>query len=89
MKFSRTPISLFEVFELSKKNGRETCLIIPEPSLNFTYQAALIWNVAREVLQLHNFSKRSPKTATKNNILKIQVEGDPIEWEQCSWNSFQ
>ena len=51
LKF-RTPISLFEVFELSKRNGRETRLITPEPSLNFTYQAALIWNVAREVLQL-------------------------------------
>ena len=33
LKF-RTPISLFEIFELSKRNDRETRLITPEPSLN-------------------------------------------------------
>ena len=59
----------------------ETRLITPEPSLNFTYQAALIWNVAREVLQLDDFSKSLPKTAIKNKLLKSQAEGDPIEWE--------
>ena len=69
---------MFEVFELSKRNGRETRLITPEPSLNFTYQAALIWNVARELLQLDDFSKSSPKTAIKNKLLKIQAEGDPL-----------
>ena len=58
--------------------------------LVFTYQAALIWNAFREVLRLDDFSKKvsSLKTAVKNKILKIQAEGDPIEWEQCSWNSF-
>ena len=64
LKF-RTPISLFEILELSTRNGRETRLLKnPEPSLNFRYQAALIWNVAK-VLQLHDFSKSSPKTAKK------------------------
>ena len=71
---------MFEILELSKRNGKETRLITREPSLNFTYQASLIWNVAREVLQLHDFSKSSPKAAIKNKILKIQAEGDPIEW---------
>ena len=51
-------ISLFEILELSKRNGlKESRLITPEPSLNFTYQAALIWNVVREVLML-GFSKK-------------------------------
>ena len=90
LKF-RTPISLFEILELSKRNGKETHLITPEPSVNFTYQAALSLNVAREVLRLDHFSKKvsSLKTAIKNKILKIQAKVDPIEWEQCSWNSFQ
>ena len=65
LKF-RTPISLFEILELSN-NSR----------------------TFREVFQLHDFSKSSPKTTIKNKILKIQTEGDPIEWKQCSWNSFQ
>ena len=47
LKF-RTPISLFEVFELSKRNGRETCFINPEPLLNFTYQPALIWKCCQK-----------------------------------------
>ena len=85
LKF-RTPISLFEIIELFKRNRRETRFITPEPSLNFTDQAALIWNVASEVLQVHDFSKSSPKTAIKIKILKIQAKGDPIEWEQCFWN---
>ena len=41
LKF-RTPISLCEVFELSKRNSKETRLITREPSLNFKYQADLI-----------------------------------------------
>ena len=46
LKF-RTPISLFEIIELSKRNGEKTRLITLEPSLNLTYQAALILNDVR------------------------------------------
>ena len=61
---------MFEVLELSKRNDKETCLITPEPSINFTYQAALIWNVARGVLKLDDFSKKvSFSIKVKNNGL--------------------
>ena len=65
LKF-RTPISFFEILELSSRNGKETRLITPELSVNFTYHAALIWNVAREVLRLDDFSKKS-KLAKNSN----------------------
>ena len=65
---------MFKVFELFKRNGWETRLITPEPSLKFTYQAALIWNFAREVLQLDDFSKSSPKTAQKNKKISGKQE---------------
>ena len=60
-------------------------------SLNCTYKAALIWNIVREVLKLDEFYNKvsSPKTSIKNKILKLHAEGESIEWEQCSWNSFR
>ena len=53
LKF-RTPYSLFELFELSKRDGKETR---PNPSKNFSYVGSLIWNAVRDLIKLYEFSQ--------------------------------
>ena len=55
LKF-RSPISLYQQFELSKR--KETLLITTHPSHNFHYKAGLIWNVVRNLLQIFDFSAK-------------------------------
>ena len=88
LKF-RTPMSIFELFELSNRTGKETRLIPCNPSNNFLYTGSLIWNVVRELIKIYDFSiKVGPtKTAVKKEILKTQGDGDPVEWQHDSWNA--
>ena len=90
LKF-RTPYSLFELFELSKRNGKETRLLTPNPSKNFLYVGSLIWNAVRDLMKLYEFSQNSgsAKCVLKREILKIQKGGDPIEWQHGTWNTLQ
>ena len=90
LKF-RTPICLFENFSLSDRNGRETRLLTPTPSKNFFYEGSIIWNVVRELLKIYDFSlKLGPiKHDMKVKILEIQLQGDPSEWQNRTWNTLQ
>ena len=85
----RTPYSLFELFELSKRNEKETRLLTPNPSRNFLYVGSLIWNAVRDLIKLYEFSQNSgsAKCVLKREILKIQKGGDPIEWQHGTWNT--
>ena len=90
LKF-RTPISLFELFKLSNRNGKETRLLTPTPSKSFFYVGSLVWNVVRDLLKIYDFSQKSGpiKTQIKKEILKIQTQGDPKTWQHDSWNTLQ
>lgn len=90
LKF-RTPISLFELFKLSNRNGKETRLLTPIPSKSFFYVGSLIWNVVRDLLKIYDFSQKSGpiKSQIKKEILKIQTQGDPKTWQHDSWNTLQ
>ena len=83
--------SLFELFELSKRNGKETRLLTPNPSKNFLYVGSVIWNAVRDLIKLYEFSQNSgsAKCVLKREILKIQKGGDPIEWQHGTWNTLQ
>ena len=48
-------MSMFEIFELSARNGKETRLLTPEPSSNFFYVGSRIWNVARNLIEFMIF----------------------------------
>ena len=90
LKF-RIPYSLLELFELSKRNGKETRLLTPNPSKNLSYVGSLIWNAVRDLIKLYEFSQNSgsAKCVVKREILKIQKGGDPIEWQHGTWNTLQ
>ena len=82
-------MSLFENFDLSDRNGKDTMLITPQPSQTFIYHAGLIWNTVRNLLKIHDFSCEVSlvKSGIKRELLKVQAEGDPKEWEHYTWNS--
>ena len=77
---TRVPISLYSMFTLSKR--KETLLITPFPSKNFTYNACCIWNNIRELLAVNEFGVSISKI--KNDLRKLlstrQNLGDQEEW---------
>ena len=80
LKF-RTPISMFELLNLSTRAGKATLLVTPNPSNNFFYFGSLIWNVVRDLVKMYDLNSKtfSIKSGLKKQILEIQCEGDPIE----------
>ena len=78
----RTPISLIPLFELSKRPGKDTLLIHPEPSECYTYRACIIWNYARSKVQYNDFSSSSStfKSAIKKLITLHQKAGEFEHW---------
>ena len=88
----RNPISLYEIFDLSKRSGKETRLVTSHPSKCFFYVGSLIWNVVRELIKIFDFSSfnsSSLKSQIKNEIQKVQMQGDPNNWQHGSWNTLQ
>lgn len=74
--------------ELKSHDGKEILLITPNSANNFLYQGSLIWNVVRDLVGMYDFNSKTLaiKSDLKKKILKIQLEGDLVEWES-SWNS--
>ena len=68
------------MFTLSKR--KETLLITPFPSKNFTYNACCIWNNIRELLAVNEFGLSISRV--KNDLRKLlstrQNLGDQEEW---------
>lgn len=83
MKF-RTPISMFNLFELSDLNP--TLFVTPNPNLQFVYKASKIWNWARQVIMgkfdLNDYSLNMGafKKFLKSHVLKSQCLGSSVEW---------
>ena len=78
-----TPISLFELFTLSKRPGKETLLLYTLPSNSFVYQASSLWNAFRQLISLSDFNvtQGAFKSRLKNTILLLQKKGDVENWE--------
>ena len=76
----RSPSNLYECFNLSRR--KETLVITPSPSINFVYQASIMWNKIRNVVKVDDFSFSTSrfKIMLKKSILVRQKLGDPIEW---------
>ena len=57
-------------------------VITPSPSINFVYQASIMWNKIRNVVKIDDFSFSTSrfKIMLKKSILVRQKLGDPIEW---------
>ena len=78
-----TPISLFELFTLSKRPGKETLLLYTLPSNSFVYQASSLWNAFRQLISLSDFNvtQSAFKSRLKNTSLLLQKKGDVENWE--------
>ena len=79
LKF-RDPISMHGLFDLSQR--KETLLMTPNPNSQFVYKASSIWNTSRQLLENNDFSYSisTLKSSLKDHILKIQKNGNEIEW---------
>ena len=80
LKF-RTPISLYSLFTRSAR--KDTLLIKPQSSHHFISNAADLWNLVRQKLQVVDLSLTKIgafKVAVKSLILKYQKIGDLSVW---------
>ena len=58
----------------------------------FFYVKSLIWNVVRVLIKIFDFSSfnsSSLKSQIKNEVQKVQMQGDPNNWQHGSWNALQ
>ena len=78
----RTPISLFTLFTLSNRHGRETLLTTPHPRNKFLHSTAATWNTARKKIKVTelSFNHSLVKTSTKALLLKQQNIGNRLDW---------
>ena len=85
LKF-RLPISLYEVFNLSKR--KDTLLLTTTPSTDFTYKSSILWNSLRTKLNIFDFSIKvnSTKSKLKSLILSNQNSGDKDKWSDRDHN---
>ena len=83
MKF-RTPISLYSLFELSSRTGKETLIRTPKPSDSYIYRAGALWNTARQKFHVSEFTTTPSfvKTTMKNLIFKVQAQGELSDWNK-------
>ena len=92
LKF-RTPISLFSLFDFSKRPGKETLIYLPSPSDSFVYRLGKIWNTTCNKLRITSFSFKFTliKSSIKRAISKAQSEGEKVNWNtalNCICNNF-
>ena len=82
LKF-RSPISLFSLFNLSERAGKESLALTPSPSDSYAYRVGTIWNFIRQEFSITEFSTKFSviKSATRKLIYEKQKEGDFNEWE--------
>ena len=83
LKF-RTPISIYSLFRLSGRLGKETLIITPKPSDSYTYRAGKIWNIVRQKFNINDFSIATSfvKNSLKKAIFYTQRQGEFDKWNK-------
>ena len=78
----RNPISMFELYDLSKR--KPTLIIVPWPTNCFVYKSVNIWNQIRTLLfaKENDFSMKisTLKASVKKYLLKKQTNYDKNSW---------
>ena len=78
----RNPISMFELYDMSKR--KPTLVIVPWPTNCFVFKSVKIWNQRRTLLfaKENDFSMKisTLKTSVKNYLLKKQANYDKNTW---------
>ena len=83
----RTPISMYGLFNLSSRPGKDTLLLSPFQSNTFIYKAGVSWNFVRQklgILEFTTVSVGSLKSQLKSLMLTQQSLGDKWEWQLCN-----
>ena len=81
LKF-RTPISLYSLFNLSNRTGKDTYILTPKPSSSYIYRGGTIWNIVRQRLSVTEFTTTTTqiKSSIKRIIFETQKLGDSNDW---------
>jgi hypothetical protein len=83
----RTPISMYGLFNLSNRPGKDTLVLSPFQSNTFIYKAGVLWNSVRQKLNIFEFTEVSVgslKSRLKSLMLTQQSLGDKWEWQLCN-----
>ena len=82
LKF-RSPISLYAIFNISTRPGKDTFLKTPDLTDSFVYRAGAAWNTIRQKLYIIDFSQNL--STFKSSLIKFihnhQQTGCIYEWE--------
>ena len=85
---NHVPISMYDLFKKSER--KDDLLITPEPSINFAYNGAYLWNKFIEQSQLRGKfnSLSSIKCQLRNSILNAQHQHDDYHWHDMNFTTF-
>ena len=85
---NHVPISMYDLFKKSER--KDDLLITPEPSINFAYNGAYLWNKFVEQSQLRSKlnSLSSIKCQLRNSILNAQHQHDNHNWHETNFTTF-
>ena len=76
-------MSMYDLFNLSKRSHKDIFLLTPRPSDTFVYKASVIWNSVRQKLSILDTATPigSIKSRLKTLIHTQQSLGGDWEWE--------
>ena len=85
---NHVPISIHDLFQQSER--KDDLFITPNPSHNFAYNGAKLWNTLFEQTNLRGKlgSLGSIKSQLKQCILEAQFEHDAITWYDTNFTEF-
>ena len=83
LKF-RTPISIYSLFSLSNRIGKETLLLTSTPSTSYVSRASTAWNIVRQKLSISELTTTTSQTKSlmRNIIFSTQNSGEPNDWNK-------
>ena len=76
------PLPLYYLFNFSERSHRSLYINTPQPSDSFEYRTSVMWNVARQILNLPDttMSVSVFKNKLKMFLNEKQILGDDINW---------
>ena len=79
----RVPMSLFSEYSFSERSSKDTFILTPQPTNDFLYKSATLWNEIRKLFDIvsdFSISISKFKNSLRSLILSRQKLSDPLEW---------
>ena len=84
------PLPLYDLFNFSERSHSSLYINTPQPSDSFEYRTSVMWNVARQILNIPDATM--PVYLFKNKLKKFLTEkqtlGDDINWIEHNYYPF-